>query len=116
VSNIQPYEVSGLLPSLSSGGRLGRQTSRELAQAGAAMSVGVARIEAAAELQAMKASATAHVARRAMQEVALVSQVETQLATAVPHASGRLAAIADMTAVAMTDVVMETAHRIGRCS
>jgi hypothetical protein len=33
----------------------------------------------------------------------------------VPHASGRLAAIADMTAVAMTDVVMETAHRIGRC-
>ena len=115
MSNIQPYSGSGnLLPSLSTG-RLARQTSRELAQIDARTAVGVARIEATAELQAVKVDAVAHVGRRAMQDVALLSQVETQLATAVPHASGRLATIADLTAVAMSDVVLETARRIGRC-
>jgi hypothetical protein len=115
MSTIQPYEGGGLLPWVSAGSRLARQTARELAQIEARTSVGVARIEAAAELQALKASAVAHVGRRAMQEVAVLSQVETQLAQAVPHASGRLATIADLTAVAMSDVVLETARRIGRC-
>jgi hypothetical protein len=114
MSNIQPYEGGGLLPSFSNT-RLARQTGRELAHIESRTAVGVARIEAAAELQALKASAVAHVGRRAMQEVAVLSQVETQLAQAVPHASGRLATIADLTAVAMSDVVLETARRIGRC-
>lgn len=115
MTNLQPYEGARSSLVALGGGRLARQANRELAQIDARTNVGVARIEAVAALQATKASAVAHVGRRAMQEVALVSQIETQLATAVPHASGRLAAIADMTAVAMTDVVMETARRIGRC-
>lgn len=116
MTSIQPYDGGGsLTPGWSSSGRRARQIGRELAHIDARTAVGVARIEAAAELQAMKASAVAHVGRRAMQEIALVSQVETQLATAVPHASGRLATIADLTAIAMSDVVLESARRIGRC-
>jgi hypothetical protein len=116
MSDIQRYEAtSSLLPSLSPSSRLARHTNRELSQVDARTTIGIARIEAVAELQAVKVDAVAHVGRRAMQDVALLSQVEMQLATATPHASGRLATIADLTAVAMSDVVLETARRIGRC-
>lgn len=113
MSNIQPYQDGALSP-WSPSGRIARQTSRELAQIEARSNVGLARIEAAAELQAAKVDAVSYVGRRAMQDVALLSQVESQLATAVPHASGRLAAIADLTAIAVSEVVVDTARRIGR--
>lgn len=115
MSTIQPHMSGEVLPAWPPGSRLARQTGHALAQIEAGTTVGVARIEAAAELQAMKASAVAHVGRRGMQEIALLSQVETQLAQAVPHASGRLASIADLTAVAVSEVVLESARRIGRC-
>lgn len=116
MSNVEVYDRSGnLLPAFGSGSRLARQTGQALARIDARTTVGVAQIEAAAELQAVKVDAIAHVGRRAMQDAALLSQVESQLAQAVPHASGRLATIADLTAIAMTEVVVDSSRRIGRC-
>jgi hypothetical protein len=94
--------------------RLARRAGRVIGQIDAEVSVGLARVEAAAELQAARAHAVAYVGRAAMQDVALLSQIEQQLAQAVPHASGRLAVIADLTAVALSEVVVDTARRIGR--
>ncbi len=108
MSNLERYQQSGGLS------RLSRQTSSAIARVQAGSSVRQAQVEAAAELQAVKADAVAYVGRRALQNVALLSQVESQLAVAVPHASGRLAAIADLTAIALSDVVAETAHSVRR--
>jgi hypothetical protein len=71
-------------------------------------------VEAEAEVQVATVDAMSYVGRRAMQDVALVSQLEQQLALAVPMASGRLAAIADVTALALTDVVADTARKLRR--
>lgn len=106
MSSIEPYRGSGRA--------LGRQLNRELAKLEGGTNLAVARIEAAAEVQSARVDAVAFVGRRAMQDVALLSQVESQLAQAVPHASGRLASIADLTAIAMTEVVVDTARRVGR--
>jgi hypothetical protein len=115
MSNIEPYSSTSPAPvSIGPRSRLARQTGRALAEIDARTGMVLARIEAAAELQAAKAHAVAYVGRAAMQDVALLSQVEQQLAQAVPHASGRLAAIADLTAIALTEVVVDTAHRVGR--
>jgi hypothetical protein len=115
MSTIEPYSSASLTStSIGPRTRLARQASRALAEIDARTSVGLAGIEAAVELQAAKAHAVAYVGRAAMQDVALLSQVEQQLGQAVPHASGRLAAIADLTAVALSEVVVDTAHRIGR--
>lgn len=72
------------------------------------------RIENVAEVQAVIADAVTFVGRQAMQDVAMLSQIETQLAQAVPHASGRLAAIADLTAIALSQVVADAAHDLRR--
>jgi hypothetical protein len=76
------------------------------------MRMATARIEAAADIQATRTDAIAYVARRGMQNVAMLSQLEQQLATLVPMASGRLAAIGDMAAVAIAEVVTDTARRV----
>jgi hypothetical protein len=107
MSNIEPYQPRSGLAS--------RSVHRAVARVQGQGSVRLARLETEAELQAAKAHAVAYVGRVAMQDVALLSQVEQQLAQAVPHASGRLAAIADLTAVALSEVVGDTVHRIGRC-
>jgi hypothetical protein len=62
----------------------------------------LAQIDTEAEVMAGKADAINYVGWRALQNVALLSQMEQQLAQAVTLASGRLAAIADMTALAMS--------------
>jgi hypothetical protein len=112
MSNIQPYSPSGGLSTFSS--RNSRTVGRELSRIGAVSSMQLARVEAAAELQAATIDAVAFVGRKALQDVAMLSQIETQLAQAVPHASGRLAAIADLTAIAMSEVVADTARSLRR--
>jgi hypothetical protein len=108
VSNIEPYRDSSLA------GRSSRERRRLLNGIEVASRIDLARLEAAADFQTATADAVAHVGRCAMHDVALLSQVEQQLATAVPIASGRLAAIADLTAVALSEVVAETATRLRR--
>jgi hypothetical protein len=69
-------------------------------------------LEAETDLQAATVDALSYVSRRALQDVALLSQMEQQLATTVPMASGRLAAIADITAMGLSSVVADTAHKL----
>lgn len=89
-----------------------RQLGRALGRLNADVSIQTARIEAAAEVQAIRADAVTYVAKRAMQDIAMLTQLEQQLAVMVPLASGRLAAIGDMTALALTDVVTDTLRRL----
>jgi hypothetical protein len=49
-----------------------------------------------------------------MQDAALLSSLEQQLALSVPAASGRLAAIADVAAFALTEVVADTPSMLRR--
>ena len=104
MSMIEPY----------GGSSLARRRSRAVARVDAGNEVRLARLDAEAEVQAAPADAVTYVGRRAMQDVALLSQLEQQLALAVPMASGRLAAIADVAALALTDVVADTARRLRR--
>ncbi|MGO9560114.1 MAG: hypothetical protein ACLPYW_13655 [Acidimicrobiales bacterium] len=74
--------------------------------------VGLARIEQAAALQVGRARAVVHVGKQAMQEIAFVSQVESQLCALVPMAAGRLQAIGDMTALQAAEIVGQTVRRV----
>lgn len=76
--------------------------------------MGMARVEAQAQLESAKAHAVGYVGQQAMQAVAMVSQMEGQLGQACPLAVTRLQGIADMTALAIAQVVADSARTIGR--
>ena len=102
-SSIQPYNPI-------SAGRV----SRALSRVSSDTTISTAVIQAKAEVEAAKVDGVSAVAAEAMQDVALLSQVEQSLAQAVPHASGRLATIADLAAISIAGVVADAARRIGR--
>lgn len=104
MSQLQPYNP--LLPT-------GR-TSRALSRLTTDTSISTAVIQAKAEVEAAKVDGVSAVAAKAMQEVTLLSQMEQSLAQAVPHASGRLATVADLAALSIAGVVADAARRIGR--
>lgn len=81
----------------------GTERSRALAEA---------RVEAHAEIQSLKVQAVGYVGQQAMQAVAMVSQLEGQLAQACPLAVTRLQGIADMTSMAIAQVVIDTAWKL----
>lgn len=108
MSNIEPYQARPA-------SRTSRQVRRDLDIVGGRTGLGVARIEAQAELQALKVDAVTHVGRRAMQDVAMLSQLEQQLATLVPLATSRLQAVEDMTALGVADIVGDTVRRLNQC-
>src|ERR1700727_1837200 len=93
-------------------GRGTRYAGRALSRIDDRVMVGLAEIEAEAELQATRVMAVSYVGKRAMHEVALLSQLEGQLATLVPMATSRLQAIGDMLALDMADVVGNTVRRV----
>lgn len=92
--------------------RESRQLNRSLGTLDARTRLEAARIEQAAELQAVRADAVAYVGKRALHDVALVSQLEQQLASLVPVAAGRLQAIGDMTSLAVAEVVSDTLRQV----
>jgi hypothetical protein len=104
MSDIQPYTVTSLAT----------RSGRQLARIDAMTAIREAHIEAEAQILAAKTDAANYVGGRAMQNVALLSQMEQHLALAVPQASGRLAAIADMTALTMSGIVSDAACRLRR--
>lgn len=108
MSNLMPYDQDR--PALRRSES--RQLSRSMGTLNAQSRMDMARIEAAAEVQATRADAVTYVARRAMQDVAMLSQLEQQLVTLVPMASGRLAAIGDIAAIAISEVVSDTLRRV----
>lgn len=105
MSTIQPYRPSPIEA---------RRISRGLSRLAVDTGLAVAGIEAKAEVDAAVIDGIAYVGQRAMQDVALLTQLEQQLATAVPLAASRLQAIGDMTALGMADVLAGTARRLGR--
>ena len=94
--------------------RQSRYTGRALARLDGQTEIGIAEIESQAEIQATRVMAVGYVGKRAMHEVAMVSQLEQQLATLVPMATGRLQAIGDMVALSAADVVADTVRRVSR--
>jgi hypothetical protein len=67
-----------------------RQLSRRRTILAASVSLETARIEAAADIQAVRAEAMTYVGKRAMQNVAMMTKLEEHLALMVPLTSGRL--------------------------
>jgi hypothetical protein len=111
MSNLTPYNpaLSGLTP------RDQRSLGRGLSQLQSQTVMGLSRVDQVTELQAAKAEATAQVAGRAMQSVAVLSQLESQLIQAVPLAASRLEAIGNVAALAAADVVADTTWKLKRC-
>ena len=110
MQEIQRYRApSGLSPTDT------RRLGRSLARIQAETALDVAQVDRVAEIQTVRAEAIAQVGAHAMQSVALLSQLEQQLALTVPMASGRLQAIADMTALGVADVVADTTWKVKRC-
>jgi hypothetical protein len=108
--------MSNIIPAGSHGmaRRGSRPAGRALSRLDDQTEVGIALIESQAELQATRVMAVSYVGKRAMHEVAMVSQLEQQLATLVPMATGRLQAIGDMVALSAADVVADTVRRVHR--
>lgn len=103
MSELVPQRVSG---------RESRQVGRELSRLDAQGRVGMARINQAADLQAERVAAVGYVGKRALHEVAMLSQLEQQLSALVPVATPRLQGIGDLSALAMAEVVGETVRRL----
>lgn len=115
MSTIEPFAATVIqpVPPLA-GNRINRQLGRSLTQIDAGTSVQLARINSTTEVQAAKADAVTSIARKAMQDVALICQMQAQLSSVLPHACDRLAAITDRAITAMNEVIVDTARHLGR--
>ena len=91
-----------------------RFASRAVARIEAQTEIELSEIEAQTELQAARVTAVAYVGERAMHEVAMISQLEQQLASLVPMATSRLQAIGDVVALAAAEVVVDTVRKVSR--
>jgi hypothetical protein len=92
--------------------RPSRALSRELSRMEGQGLLQFARINQQADLQAERMAAVGYVGKRALQEMAMVSQLEVQLSSLVPAATCRLQGLGDLTALAMAEVVGETVRRV----
>lgn len=86
--------------------------SREISRIVATSEVAVVRTAAAAHEEDAKLDAIDHIARRGMQGVALVSQLEHQLGQSVPIAVSRLQAVGDMHALTVASEVAGFPRRL----
>jgi hypothetical protein len=102
MSEIERYRQRGSL----------NRPNRELARISGATDIEMAIVQAKAELEIAKLDGLQAVAGRAMQGVALVSQLEQQLAQTVPLAASRLQAIGDMHSLATAEILASTARRL----
>lgn len=71
-------------------------------------------VELVADLQAARIHGVAYVTKQALQDAALISEVEGQLGQLIPDARGRLAGIADVGCLGMAELVAETTRRVSR--
>jgi hypothetical protein len=93
---------------------ISRRAARTIARKSDGMAVRSAGVFDAAQLQSEKVQAVCAVGTSAMQSVAMMSQIEGQLAAAVPLATSRLQGIADITAAAAAAVVVDTTEILRR--
>jgi hypothetical protein len=98
------------------GGLKDRSVGRSLAHIDNQTTVELAKIEQVAELQVARLHGLTFVGSQAMHGVAMVSQLEGQLAQLIPLATTRLQGVADVYAFCVAQVVVDTLHRMsGRC-
>ena len=112
MSTIQHYVPQSPSPTL--GGRLTRETARALAVVDHATEIRSSVIAAAGEIQQAKVDAIARTGAYAMQQAALVAQVQQQLALTAPAASGDLDVIKTMTVIGIGQAVADTARAVNR--
>lgn len=108
MSSIEQYRSVGVSRGLT------RQVGRGLARIEGSTAVDIARVQAREDIQNAQVEAMASVTQRGLQGVAFISQVEQQLAQAVPLAASRLQAVADIGALGISQVVMDTANKLRR--
>jgi hypothetical protein len=91
-----------------------RSTSKALARMDSRQVLKQTAIEHESELQVDRVQAVGYVGQQGMQVVAMVSQMESNLATLVPAAGSRLQAIGDLISLEVADVVSQTVRRVCR--
>lgn len=94
--------------------KVNRQTRREVAVIEANLAVRQTAVDAAGELQRAKLGTIASTGGYAMQQAAIVSQMQQQLALACPASSGDLDVLKTLTVMSMGQVVVDTASKINR--
>ncbi|MFT3663037.1 MAG: hypothetical protein QM809_17210 [Gordonia sp. (in: high G+C Gram-positive bacteria)] len=115
MSNLQPLPQQSIIPTApAAGGRLARQTSRQIAALDAATEVRTAAIRAAAELQQEKVDAVARTGAYGMQQVTLVSQAAQQLVLAAPAASGDIEYLKTLTVMSVGQIITDTARQVNK--
>ena len=100
--------TSSLVPSTSAWSR----GNREISRVQASTELSVVRAAAEAHIETARLDALDHVAGRAMNGVALISQLEQQLSQVVPLAAGRLQALGDMHALATAQELANFSRRL----
>lgn len=108
MSDLAPYVGGGLSR------RDARMVRREMKTQDVRAALAQVRIDHEVDLQTARVQGVAYVGQQALQAVAMVSQMETQLAQMVPSAAGRLRGIADMTALGMANIVSDTVRKVNR--
>ncbi|MBN7379704.1 hypothetical protein PP348_20140 [Mycobacteroides abscessus] len=93
---------------------MNRQVHREVALIEANLAVRQTAVDAAGELQRAKLGAIASTGGYAMQQAAIVSQMQQQLALACPASSGDLDVLKTLTVMSMSQVVVDTASKVNR--
>lgn len=92
--------------------RADRTLSRELETLVRRKSLAMAELEARAQLESARVHAIGFVGQQALQAAAMLSEMEGQLARICPLATGRLQGLADITALAIAQVVGEAGRRL----
>lgn len=91
-----------------------RRTAHALDCVNRSTSLAIAHIQAREDIQAAAVEALVSVTQRGLQGVAFISQVEQQLAQVVPVAAPRLQGIADIGALGISQVIMQSANKLRR--
>jgi hypothetical protein len=94
--------------------RKARFTGHALARIDVQTEIGLGEIESKAELQAARVGAIGYVGKRALIEVAGLSNLEQRLTTIDPTSLGRYQSIVDIVAIEAAGMVSETARRVSR--
>ncbi len=106
---------SHLVPTTTSLDPFSRLTrhGKEVARLAATTELTTMEVNAAAVIEHVRLGAIDAVASRAMQGVAMVTQLEQQLTQTVPLAASRLQALGDMHALAVANEVASLSRRLG---
>jgi hypothetical protein len=91
-----------------------RNLGRGLARLNTNSSLCLAQVDAVADKQAAKVEATVYVAKRGMDGVGLLSQLEQQLTTLIPGSANRVSYVADRAVLDIAELVSDTVRELRR--